>query len=74
MVSEFRAALRAAPVSHNTWLNLRGAFQHNVSEATLYMWRYQYGGMAVNEARCLRALAEGNARLKRLIADYAVQI
>jgi len=26
MLSEFRAALRAAQFSHNTWLSLRGAF------------------------------------------------
>ena len=30
--------------------------------------------MEVNEARRLRGLEEENARLKRLIADYAVQI
>jgi putative transposase len=30
--------------------------------------------MDVNEARRLRALEEENSRLKRLIADYAVQI
>jgi putative transposase len=30
--------------------------------------------MEVNEARRLRALEEENSRLKRLIADYAVQI
>jgi putative transposase len=48
--------------------------KHNLSEPTFYKWRAKYGGMEVNEARRLRALEEENGRLKRLIADYAVQI
>ena len=34
----------------------------------------QFGGMDVSEARRLRGLEEENARLKRLVADQAVQI
>jgi putative transposase len=48
--------------------------RHNLSEATFYRWRAKYGGMEVNEARRLRALEEENVRLKRLVADQAVQI
>ena len=48
--------------------------KYNISEAALYKWRRKYGGMDVTEARRLRALEEENGRLKRLIADYAVQI
>jgi putative transposase len=48
--------------------------RHNVSEPTFYKWRSKYEGMDVNEARRLRVLEEENGRLKRLIADYAVQI
>lgn len=48
--------------------------RHNVSEATFYKWRNKYGGMAVNEARRLRSLEDENGRLKRLVADQAVQI
>ena len=48
--------------------------KHNISDATFYKWRSRYGGMEVNEARRLRVLEEENGRLKRLIADYAVQI
>lgn len=46
----------------------------NVSEATFYTWRKKYGGMDVSEARRARALEEENSRLKRLVADQAVQI
>lgn len=48
--------------------------RHNVSTATFYSWKKKYGGMDVNEARRLRALEEENNRLKRLVADQAVQI
>lgn len=48
--------------------------RHNVSDATFYKWRAKYGGMEVNEARRLRSLEEENGRLKRLVADQAVQI
>ena len=48
--------------------------RHNVSEATFYKWRSKYGGLEVNEARRLRSLEDENSRLKRLVADQAVQI
>lgn len=48
--------------------------RHNVSEATFYKWRAKYGGLEVSEARRLRSMEEENSRLKRLVADQAVQI
>lgn len=48
--------------------------RRNISEATFYKWRAKYGGMAVSEARRLRALEEENRRLKGVVADQAVQI
>ena len=47
--------------------------KHNVSEGTFYTWKKKYGGMDVAEARRLRALEEENGRLKRLVAELAVQ-
>ena len=47
--------------------------RHNISAATFYAWRKKYGGMDVSEARRMRALADENARLKRLVADLSVQ-
>lgn len=47
---------------------------HNISAATYHAWKRKYGGMEVNEARRLRALEEECGRLKRLVADQAVQI
>ena len=43
--------------------------RHNVSPATFYKWRAKYGGMAVSDAKRLRALEEENRRLKQLLAD-----
>jgi Transposase len=37
-------------------------------------WKNKYGGMQVEEARRLRALEDENARLKRVVAEQAVQI
>ena len=48
--------------------------KYNLSEPTFYKWRSKYGGMEVNEARRLRSLEDENGRLKRLVADQAVQI
>jgi putative transposase len=47
---------------------------HNISTATYHGWKRKFGGMEVSEAKRLRALEEENARLKRLVADQAVQI
>lgn len=48
--------------------------RHNISDATFYKWRAKYGGMDISEARRLRSLEEENSRMKRVIADQAVQI
>lgn len=45
-----------------------------VSEPTLARWRSQYGGMKADEARRLKELEVENARLKRLVADQAIDI
>ena len=43
--------------------------RHGVSPATFYKWRAKYGGMAVSDAKRLRALEEENRRPKQLLAD-----
>jgi len=37
--------------------------------ATFYKWKSKYGGLEVSEARRLRALADENAKLKKLLAE-----
>jgi transposase-like protein len=48
--------------------------QLGVSEQTYNRWRSQYGGMNGGEARRLKELEVENARLKRLVADQAIDI
>jgi transposase-like protein len=45
-----------------------------VSEQTFNRWRNQYGGMKSGEARRLKELEVENARLKRLVADQAIDL
>jgi putative transposase len=48
--------------------------QLGISEQTYYRWRQKYGGMSPALARQLRALEKENARLKRLVADQALDM
>lgn len=48
--------------------------EHNLSEQTYYRWKRKYGGMEPNEARRMKDLEDENQRLKRLVADQALDI
>lgn len=48
--------------------------RHGISPATFSNWRAKFGGMDVNEARRLRVLEDENRRLKKLVADQALDI
>jgi putative transposase len=43
--------------------------KHGMSEATLYNWKAKFGGMAVSDAKRLKALEDENAKLKKLLAE-----
>ena len=43
-----------------------------VSEQTYYRWRKEYGGRRVDQAKRLKTLEQENARLKRVVADQAL--
>jgi len=45
-----------------------------ISEQTLHRWRNQYGGMKQDEMKRLKELEVENARLKRLVAQQALDI
>lgn len=44
-----------------------------VSEATYYRWRNQYGGLKADDAKRLRELEKENATLKRLLAEAELE-
>lgn len=46
----------------------------NISEATLYRWKQQYGAMELAEVKELKALRDENMRLERLVAYQAPNI
>ena len=43
-----------------------------ITEQTYYRWRKEYGGMRINQAKRLKELEKENTRLKRLVADQAL--
>jgi transposase-like protein len=43
-----------------------------VSEQTFYRWRREYGGLKVEQAKRLKAMEKENARLRKLVADQAL--
>ena len=43
-----------------------------ISQQTYYRWRQKYGGMSPDMIKQLRALQKENARLKRVVADQAL--
>ena len=48
--------------------------KHGVSSPTFYKWKAKYGGMDVNEVKRLKELEAENAKLKRMVADQALDI
>ena len=45
-----------------------------ITESTWHRWRTQYGGMKADDAKRLRELERENARLKKIVADQALDI
>ena len=50
------------------------ARRHSFSKGTMYVWKQRFGDLQVNEARRLQTLEDENRRLKRLVADQALNL
>jgi putative transposase len=50
------------------------ARKHGICENTVYRWKSRYGGMEVGDARRLKQLEDENRRLKKLVADQALDL
>ncbi len=45
-----------------------------IAEATYHRWRNQYGGMKADDVKRLKELEAENQKLKRIVADQALDI
>ena len=45
-----------------------------ITESTWHRWRNQYGGMKADDVKRLKELERENSRLKRIVADQALDI
>ncbi len=43
-----------------------------ITEQTYYRWRKEYGGLRLDQAKRLKELEKENSRLKKLVADQAL--
>ena len=48
--------------------------KYGVSEPTFFRWKSKYSGMGVSDLRKMKEMEAENARMKRIIADQALQI
>lgn len=48
--------------------------KYNITEQTFYRWRNKYEGLEVADARRLKLLEQENSRLKRMVAEQALDI
>ena len=48
--------------------------QLEITSQTYYRWRQKYGGMAPDMAKQLKSLEKENARLKKLVAEQALDM
>jgi putative transposase len=67
--------LREAEVTLGKGLTVPQACkQIGVTEQTYYRWRAEYGGLRLDQAKRLKTLEVENGRLKRMVADQALEI
>ena len=45
-----------------------------ITEQTYYRWRHEYGGLRLDQAKRLKDLERENARLKKIVADQALDM
>ena len=48
--------------------------RHGISQPTFYKWRQKFGGLEVNEAKRLRLIEDENHKLKKLVANQALDM
>lgn len=46
--------------------------KYGMAQGTFYAWKAKFGGMEVSDAKRLKALEAENAKLKRIVAEQAL--
>lgn len=67
--------LREAEVETSRGMTVAEAVRKlGITEQTYYRWRQEYGGLRLDQAKRLKELERENARLKKIIADQALDM
>jgi len=67
--------LREAEVHLSKGMSIAQACkQIGITDQTYYRWRREYGGLKVDQAKRLKELERENTRLKRVVADQALDM
>ncbi|PIR17351.1 MAG: hypothetical protein COV46_04965 [Deltaproteobacteria bacterium CG11_big_fil_rev_8_21_14_0_20_49_13] len=64
ILAEFRAGTNQSELSR----------KYGVSATTISKWNVRFGNMQSGDVRRLKSLGEENGKLKRIVADQAVEI
>ena len=74
-VSQIMAILHEAEVMLRSGKTIKEAARHlKIGESTYYQWRAQYLGVEPDQVKRLKELEEENRRLKKLVAEQALDI
>ena len=74
-VEQIIAKLREAEKLQGQGLTIPQACKRlQISDQTFYRWRLKYGALKEDEAQRLKALEQENARLKKIVAEQALDI
>ena len=65
--------LREAEIELAKGRSIREVCKHlGITDQTYYRWRKEYGGLKTDQAKRLKELERENARLKKVVADLAL--
>jgi putative transposase len=72
---EIMQHLRTGELDTGKVLAVLDAFRKlGISEHTYYRWKNEYGGLRVDHAKRLKGLEQEHLRLKRMVADHALDL
>jgi len=74
-VTQIQGILREAEALLSTGKTVGEVVRHlKIGESTYYQWRAEYAGVEPDQVKRLKALEEENRRLKKLVAEQALDL